>query len=241
MKRLTDVTTEDDWERVLSAAAFVQRIVPDAILVGGTAAALHADHRFSADDDHVIVNLKDRFARVLCDLEGAAGWKTNRLTPPVQILGDFYGVDTGIRNLIRTAPLETMTVDTNAGPITIPTMEEMLRIKAWLTVSRNKTRDYIDTVALSDKLGPERTTSAMRTFDSLYPQPDVSATQQLLKQLAEPHPTDPDRDLRIYKALRQPWNDWRYITERAGKLAVQLFETQPRCERNSKQSRPHSR
>ncbi|MYE82418.1 MAG: hypothetical protein F4X36_11395 [Gammaproteobacteria bacterium] len=41
--------TEDasDWERPLSTAARLQRIVPDAVLVGGTAAALHVAHRLS--------------------------------------------------------------------------------------------------------------------------------------------------------------------------------------------------
>lgn len=34
-----------DWEEVLSAAARLQRILPDAVLVGGTAAAIHAEHR----------------------------------------------------------------------------------------------------------------------------------------------------------------------------------------------------
>ena len=35
-----------DWEAVLSSAARLQEILPDAVLVGGTAAALHAGHRF---------------------------------------------------------------------------------------------------------------------------------------------------------------------------------------------------
>ena len=43
-----------DWEHVLSSAARLQRIVPDAVLVGGTASAIHAEHRFSRDADHVL-------------------------------------------------------------------------------------------------------------------------------------------------------------------------------------------
>ena len=38
-----------DWELVLSSAARLQRILPDAVLVGGTASAIHARHRFSND------------------------------------------------------------------------------------------------------------------------------------------------------------------------------------------------
>jgi hypothetical protein len=33
--------TLPDWERVLAAAAHLQRILPDAVLVGGTASAVY--------------------------------------------------------------------------------------------------------------------------------------------------------------------------------------------------------
>jgi hypothetical protein len=31
-----------DWEQVLSAAARLQQLLPDAVVVGGTASAIHA-------------------------------------------------------------------------------------------------------------------------------------------------------------------------------------------------------
>ena len=40
--------------RVLASAARLQEVVPDAVLVGGSAAALHAGHRDSFDHDHVL-------------------------------------------------------------------------------------------------------------------------------------------------------------------------------------------
>ena len=45
------------WETLLAHAATLQTRVPGAILVGGTAAALHAGHRFSFDHDHVVTEL----------------------------------------------------------------------------------------------------------------------------------------------------------------------------------------
>jgi len=33
-----------EWEQVLSSAAHLQRVSPDAVLVGGTAAAIYAGH-----------------------------------------------------------------------------------------------------------------------------------------------------------------------------------------------------
>ena len=41
--------TLPEWEQVLAAAAHLQRILPDAMLVGGTASALYARHRLSTD------------------------------------------------------------------------------------------------------------------------------------------------------------------------------------------------
>ena len=61
-----------DWERVLSAAARLQEILPGAVLVGGTAAALHARHRMSRDADHVLGDLRPRFDEVLAQLESVA-------------------------------------------------------------------------------------------------------------------------------------------------------------------------
>jgi hypothetical protein len=93
-------STLPDWERVLAAAARLQQILPDAVLVGGTASAIYAHHRFSADADHVLADLSHRFDAVLEEVESAAGWKTARIKRPVQILGSLDGIETGIRQLI---------------------------------------------------------------------------------------------------------------------------------------------
>ena len=95
------------WESVLSSAARLQEILPGAVLVGGTASAIHVSHRLSFDHDHVIIDLRERFDEVLADLESVSGWKTARISRPVQILGSLDGIQTGVRQLIRSAPLET--------------------------------------------------------------------------------------------------------------------------------------
>ena len=43
--------TLPEWEQVLAAAAHLQRILPGAVLVGGSAAAMYAAHRLSTDAD----------------------------------------------------------------------------------------------------------------------------------------------------------------------------------------------
>ncbi len=138
-----------DWERLLSAERHLQHLIPGTILVGGTAAAIHAGHRVSLDGDHVLEDLRSRFDEVLAALEAVAGWQTERVQRPVLILEQLDGILTGIRQLRRTTPLETELV---AG-LRVPTLPEMARIKAWLLATRNTVRDYLDTVVLFERLG----------------------------------------------------------------------------------------
>lgn len=214
-----------EWERVLSAAAHLQRLLPDAVLVGGTAAAAHADHRFSRDADHVLNDLRTRFDQILAELESVAGWKTARVNRPVQILGSLDGIETGVRQLIRNEPLETTAVDHLGQKIIVPTTAEMLRIKAALILKRNATRDYLDFAALADLLGDESSLAALRRFDELYPQPSgESALQQLQIQLASPMPYDLDEtNLREYKNLRPRWQDWSAVRQVCVRMSVILF------------------
>ena len=60
--------------RMLAHAARLQTQVPGAVLVGGTAAALHARHRFSVDHDHVVQNLAKNCDEALRALESIVGW-----------------------------------------------------------------------------------------------------------------------------------------------------------------------
>ena len=73
--------------RVLESAARLQQVVPDAVLVGGSAAAMYAGHRRSYDQDHVLPDLRERFDAVLEAIENEDGWVTNRVTPGKVILG----------------------------------------------------------------------------------------------------------------------------------------------------------
>ncbi len=211
----SDIESPDlpEWEKLLSTQALFQSRFPESVLTGGTAAALHARHRVSIDADHVLPDLKAHFQEILEKVEQAAGWKTKRIEPPVLILGNFQGVRTGIRQLVRSAPLETTVV----RGLRIPTPEEMLRIKAYLICRRNTTRDFIDFVALSDRLGLSKTLKGLGSLDPLYPQEgETSITQQLAIQLSEPKPWDlSGTDLSHYKSLQKPYTDWDEVKRRA--------------------------
>ena len=214
-----------EWDALLSSVAHLQRILPEAVLVGGTAAALYAHHRVSVDHDHTLGDLKTRFDDVLAQLESVAGWKTARVRRPVRILGSLDGVETGIRQLIREKPLETESLEVGGERLLVPTKSEMLRIKAVLILKRNATRDYLDFVALAEVLGEDGLGSAMRSFDELYPQENgASSLQQLVIQLSNPMPYDLDSmDLSEYKHLKAEYQDWGAIKTMCRKLAELLF------------------
>jgi hypothetical protein len=218
-----------NWDDVIAAGVRLQQLLPDAVLVGGTASAAHASHRISLDDDHVLTDLSERFDDVLAHLEQSEGWVTARVNRPVLILGSLDGIETGIRQLIRRLPLEVEAIDTPAGPLRVPTLEEMLRIKAWLVLRRNATRDYLDVVGLTDRLGVDAAARVAVGLDAFYedqqgPDGERIATQ-LAKQLAEPAPYDrADVDLRVYRQLAQRWHDWNDVLIACRSLAHRMLD-----------------
>jgi hypothetical protein len=216
------------WDAVLAAAARLQQLVPDAVLVGGSAAAVHARHRVSFDDDHVLSDLRGRFDDVLAHLERQDGWVTARVNRPVLILGSLDGIETGVRQLIRVRPLEVEEIEVPGGPVRVPTLEEMLRIKAWLVLRRNATRDYLDVVALSDRLGSERAANVMLRLDEYYEDQQGAGGRrvatQLGRQLAEPAPYDlSEVDLRTYRRLDERWRAWDTVVSACGSLAAGML------------------
>ncbi len=215
-----------DWESVLSSAARLQQIIPDAVLVGGTASAIYAQHRFSRDADHVLVDLRSRFDEILMQLESVAGWKTARVQRPVLILGNLDGIETGVRQLLRETPLETTLIERNGIQLTVPTENEILRIKGVLILRRNATRDYIDFAALADHMGNQQVAQALHSFNDLYRQDNgESPLQQLQIQLANAMPYDlEDTNLSEYNNLAQHWHDWGTVKAACAHLATIIFD-----------------
>lgn len=218
---------QSDWDAVLAASARLQSLLPDAVLVGGSAAASHAGHRVSFDDGHVVADLRDRFDDVLAHLEQAEGWVTVRVKRPVLILGSLDGVETGIRQLIRRRPLEVERLSAPAGTVQIPTLAEMLRIKAWLVLRRNATRDYLDVVALADQTGREHAAQVLVGIDDYYADqigPDGQrVATQLVKQLSDPAPYDlSEVDLRHYRRLAPRWRSWPAVGDACRELALDI-------------------
>jgi len=217
-----------EWETLLAHAALLQARIPNAILVGGTAAALHADHRFSFDHDHVIAELEKNYDEATEALESIVGWRTKRRVKGKLLLGAIDGIEAGLRNLRRSAPLETTVIELGDGrELKVPTIEEMLRIKAFLIVERNATRDYLDVAALSHHLGLRRSAEKLESMNELYAEfagEGGSMLATVVTKLAEPDPFDlTDVDLTEYKGISPPWNDWTSVREQCRSLAAAVL------------------
>ena len=228
-KEPTEIQTRDpQFVALLESAAHLQRLVPGAVLVGGAAAILYADHRESKDHDHVVADLADRFEIVLEAVEEDGGWATNRVTPGKVILGNLDGIEAGVRQMIRRTPLEVSRIALpSGGEVTVPTLEETLRIKAFLVVRRNQTRDYLDLAALSEQLGLERAAVTLSRIDDYYADQHLEGdgvASQLVRQLSEPRPADRSvtEQLSSYRRLRRRWSDWGAVTDVLGEVAVKM-------------------
>jgi hypothetical protein len=217
-----------DWETLLAHAARLQTKVPGAVLVGGTAAALHAGHRFSVDHDHVMKDLGTTYDAAVAALESIVGWRTKRRVRGKLILGELQNIDAGLRNLRRSAPLETTELKLPEGhSLRVPTVAEMLRIKAFLVVERNATRDYLDVAALSHHLGVKQSLKTLERMNDLYADfagegGDMLTT--LVVKLSRPDPYDlTEVDLTEYKGIIAPWNNWHAVEKQCRALALALL------------------
>src|SRR5437868_10272122 len=143
---VTSAPPNPDFEAVVSEARALQAHLPwlRLVCVGGTAAALHARHRYSTDSDHIGETVAEHFEDVESALRSWEGWKTRRVRPRVAILGERHGVQIGVRQQRRRTPLQV----TRVRDLWVPTPEETLRIKAWMVAERAATRDFVDVAAL---------------------------------------------------------------------------------------------
>lgn len=185
----------------------------------------------SAPHDRVLRDLADRYADVVEAMEATEGWVTSvrASSPPLTLLGSLDGVEAGLRQLRRVRPLEAEEVDVDGRALRVPTLQECLRIKAFLVVQRNQVRDYLDTVALADRLGREHGVAVLAGIDAYYrdrSDGSDSVLTSLVQRLSEPNPRDVrvTRQLPSYKGLVSRWQDWSAVVEECESLADDIVE-----------------
>ncbi|HUY11835.1 MAG TPA: hypothetical protein VMV73_06205 [Candidatus Dormibacteraeota bacterium] len=97
---------------------------------------------------------------------------------------------------------------------------------------RNATREFIDFVALADRLEAKSDAgawSALEHLDALYPQPSgESVLQHLARQLAEPKPYDPTPEgAALYRLVSERYQAWNHLAGRALDYAQEILARLP--------------
>ncbi|MCP9496749.1 MAG: hypothetical protein MSG64_20120 [Pyrinomonadaceae bacterium MAG19_C2-C3] len=221
-----ELTTEEKkcWEETLFAGVAAQKLIEGSIAVGGTAAAMYAGHRLSFDTDHLLMNLRETFDEVLDKLSDAPEWKTARLKRPVLILGSIGDIEVGFRQSRRTVPIETVAVSTPYGDLVVPTLDELIGMKAYLGYDRNTVRDFLDFAALTECTTEEEVLGSLLKLDERYGDlQSHSARLEVARALSHPKPVDfSEIDLSHYKALAAEWHEWKRTEETCKRYALLL-------------------
>jgi hypothetical protein len=102
-----------------------------------------------------------------------------------------------------------------------------LRIKAFLVVRRNQTRDYLDLAALAARMGVARAAEVLAQIDDYYADQRGAGdgiASQLVCQLSDPQPADRAviDQLSSYRRLQARWSDWAAVTEVLGEVATRM-------------------
>ena len=175
--------------------------------------------------------MAERYAEIVEAVESTDGWVTSvrASSPPLTLLGSLDGVEAGLRQLRRTRALEVEEVPVGDRVLRVPTLPECLRIKAFLVVQRNQVRDYLDTVALADRLGLHAAAMVLADIDGYYSDrsdgPDAVATA-VVQRLSEPNPRDPrvTTQLTAYKGLVSRWHQWDAVVADCAALADAIVQ-----------------
>ncbi|MDR1473137.1 MAG: hypothetical protein LBI41_01030 [Lactobacillales bacterium] len=190
---------------------------------------VHAGHRYSINHDHVVNDLDQRFNIIFDAVASDRGWSTFQAVQDKIILGRLDGVEAGIRQLRRKAPLETEIYHLdNEHKVVIPTIEETLRVKAYFIVNRNQVRDYLDVIAITDRFGIKGSTEVLLEIDSYYEDMqkyENSISSELIERLSDPNPKDSRSipQLKTYKGLKESYTNWEYLTQKSKKLAKEMI------------------
>jgi heme transporter len=125
----------------------------------------------------------------------------------------------------RRSPVETTHVQLPTGDrLQIPTGAETLRLKGYLIMSRNSSRDYAEFAELVDTMEAETAAFVLAGMDRYYsgqsPRRQWIATQ-LVRRLADPHPLDLDDDSWPGPDAKA---DWEEVRQRCLSVAVAMLE-----------------
>lgn len=207
-----EVRVPPELDDVIRTGVKAARLVPGSVATGGTVCSLYANHRLSLDIDFFVSDFRERFQEVRETLDAEEGWSLQRQRPPVLILGTLDKVPIGYRQLKRPFPLEQLAFATADGVFPIPTLEEMISIKAYLASERFYVRDFYDFAELTLLTSRQVVVQSLIDLDSKWSSPrEPTVALQVMKTLADCNPVDEPED--VFKQLRflapqvRSWNE----------------------------------
>jgi uncharacterized membrane protein YdfJ with MMPL/SSD domain len=133
--------------------------------------------------------------------------------------------DTDQPRFERRSPVETTHVQLPTGDrLQIPTGAETLRLKGYLIMCRNSSRDYAEFAELVDAMEAETAAVVLAGMDRYYccqsPRRQWIASQ-LVRRLADPHPSDLDDEHLPESDEKADWDD---VRQRCLSVAVAMLE-----------------
>ncbi|MGH3675426.1 MAG: MMPL family transporter [Mycobacterium sp.] len=125
----------------------------------------------------------------------------------------------------RSSPMETTNVQLPTGDrLQVPTGAETLRLKSYLIMCRNSTRDFTEFADLVDSMETQTAAVVLSGMDRYYcgerSRKQWVATQ-LVRRLADPHPSD---EFDIPMSGPEAEADWAAVRERCLSVAVAMLE-----------------
>jgi heme transporter len=242
------VAPGSDLRVVVKSAAKLKNLVPDAITVAdplafsgctrnggaghrvgspggsasrtGTAVKVHVNGRaYGAEDRNGSGKTPPRALR---PVHPVTMWR-GRLSVALDALQTE--ADTTRGTVERRSPVETTNVQLPTGDrLQIPTGAETLRLKSYLIMCRNSSRDFAEFAELVESMETQTAAVVLAGMDKYYssqqPRKQWIATQ-LVRRLADPHPSDEDGD-----RLSGPDGkaDWEKVRQRCLSVAVAMLE-----------------
>jgi len=125
----------------------------------------------------------------------------------------------------RRSPMETTNVQLPTGDrLQIPTGAETLRLKSYLIMCRNTTRDYAEFADLADSMETHTAAEVLTGIDRYYCGQESRkqwVATQLVRRLADPQPSD-EHDVRMSGPEAEA--EWAKVKERCLSVAVAMLE-----------------
>jgi uncharacterized membrane protein YdfJ with MMPL/SSD domain len=231
------VAPGSDVRMVVKSAAKFKNLAPDAICVADPL-AFSGCGRSDDQVPGVAVGKSDRNGSPGRGLRGGGArkrmpWAGRGVHPVTMWRGrlsvalEALEVDphTSVATVERRSPVETTNVQLPTGDrLLIPTGAETLRMKSFLLMCRNSSRDYAEFAELVDSMDTHTAATVLAGMDKYYcgqePRKQWVATQ-LLRRLADPRPSHADDDP---SAALDPDVDWSQVRQRCLAVAVAMLE-----------------